>query len=114
MEGWLSNQMIPFERTSGTVGDPSDTCVKSNKTDPKQRCPGIVGLAKADVNIIDSCDATGLILGFKEDWFAESTTRLQESILAVQPNDWAVLRFNHRLGISLQIFNSWVSNEKSG
>jgi hypothetical protein len=91
MEGWLSNQTIPFERIPGRVGDPSDTCVKG-KTDP-ERCRGIAGRAKTEVSIIDSYNTTGLTLVFEDEWSAENITRLQESI-SVVPNDWDVIRFN--------------------
>jgi hypothetical protein len=91
MEQWPSNQTIIFEGTPGRVGDPHDTCVKG-KTDPKQ-CQGIAGLAKTEVSTINSYDTTGLTLAFEDDWFTENMTRLQESILAVAPDDWDILRF---------------------
>jgi hypothetical protein len=78
MEGWLSNQTIPFERLPGRVGAPSDTCAKG-KNDPK-RCRGIAGLATTEVSIVDTYNATYLTLVFEDDWFAENITRPQESI----------------------------------
>jgi hypothetical protein len=91
MEGYLSNQTIPFERIPGKVGDPSDTCVEG-KTDP-DRCRGIVGLAKSEISIIDNYNTTGLTLVFEDDYFAgDILPRLQKSMSLV-PDDWDILRF---------------------
>jgi len=94
MESWLSQQPIPFERINATIGSSNPEDCVIGKQSP-QRCRGISGLAKTEVDIIRNHNTSGLTLVFEDDYKAkESFDKIVERTLRLVPSDWDIIRWD--------------------
>jgi hypothetical protein len=91
MEAWLGKQPIPFQRIKAQVGE-EGICVKANSNRPG-RCPGVSGVARTNIGIIDHQNTTGLTLVLEDDFLVYNFTLLEESLRLV-PADWDVVRWD--------------------
>jgi len=90
MEGWLSQQPIPFLRVPGIIGR-EGLCTKSRSA--PARCRGVSGLAQTDVSIIDNYNTTGITLVLEDDFKVVEFEKLLTAVSLV-PKDWDIIRFD--------------------
>ena len=94
MESWLRLQPIPYERINATIGssNPQDCVAAKQHLD---RCRGLSGLAKTELDIIRNHNTSGLTLVFEDDFVAyEPLDEIVERTLKMVPSDWDVIRWD--------------------
>lgn len=91
-EEWLKRQSIPYQRIEALVGTDNDTCLEGMTP---QRCRGIIGLAKTNLEIMKSHDVSGLTLVFEDDYVVQRDLRQAvRDTLQLVPNDWDIIRWD--------------------
>ena len=110
MESWLSTQPIPFERINATIGssDPNKCAAGKQQQD---RCRGMSGLAKTELDIIRNHNTSGLTLVFEDDFIVNKPlNEIVDRTLRMVPLDWDIIRWDC-WGEPLDSFDILVPNK---
>jgi len=99
MEGWLSEQSIPYERVEAMTATHNRCAMLSpkQKKDPKKLkwCHAMQGLKKTNNHIMRNYNTTGgLTLVLEDDYMVKNANKMKWAIDTLVPRDWEIIRFD--------------------